>query len=70
MSNLTVNEGKLTVENVINSQVKQMDTLCNRLDTDPSMKIGEFMAAYTKCSQALDAAKKLAGMLENVQKAQ
>jgi sensor domain CHASE-containing protein len=70
MSNLTVNEGRLTVETVINAQVTEMDRLCNRLDNDPSMKIGEFMAAYTKCSQALDAAKKLASMLENVQKAQ
>ncbi len=69
MSNLTVNDGKTTVETVINKQVAEMDRLCTELDAG-TIKIGAFMAAYTKCSQALDAAKKLAGMLENVQKAQ
>jgi hypothetical protein len=69
MSNLTVNDGKATVLNVINKQVAEMDSLCTQLDAG-TIKIGEFMSAYTKCSQALDAAKKLASMLENVQKAQ
>jgi hypothetical protein len=69
MSNMTVNDGVQTVGDVINNQTDKMQGLCKQLDLG-TIKIGEFMAQYTKCSQALDAAKKLAGMLENVQKAQ
>ena len=69
MSNMTVNDGVQTVGTVINTQTNKMKELCEQLDAG-DIKIGEFMAQYTKCSQALDAAKKLASMLENVQKAQ
>jgi hypothetical protein len=69
MANLTVNDGRTTVQTVINSQVTEMNRLTRELDAG-RLEIGAFMAAYTKCSQALDAAKKLASMLENVQKAQ